>query len=851
MRSPLLPLALAPSLVLLAAGCAARAASTGEPSAAPVAVAADAPPVAPRLPKQLQAHGDVRLDEYHGLRERDDPRVLAYLEAENEYTEAMTAHTAALQEELYQELVGRVRQTDESVPYLEDGFYYTTRVVEGQEYAVHCRKRGSLDAPEEVLLDGNALAEGHGGYFAIGRLVVSPSTNLLAYSLDTVGRRFYTVRFKDLTTGRVLADAIPDVTGDLVWANDDRTVFYTRQDPVTLRPYQVFRHVLGAGPASDELVYEESDDTFRCGLSKTRSKRFILIGCSQTLSNEYRTLDADDPEGEFQVFLPRERGHEHRLDHFGQHFYLRTNDGAENFRLVRTPVGQHGREHWEEVVPHRPDVLLQGFELFQDHLVVSERRQGLLHIRIRPWSGADEHELDFGEPAYSAWPSDNHEVATRVLRYSYSSLTTPRSTYDYDMETRTKTLLKRDEVLGGFDPADYRAERLYATAADGERVPISLVYRHDRRGAQPLPFLLTGYGSYGASSDASFSADRLSLLERGFGFAIAHVRGGQELGRRWYEDGKLLHKKNTFTDFIACAERLVAAGLTAPDRLYAQGGSAGGLLMGAVANMRPDLFDGIVAAVPFVDVVTTMLDDDIPLTTAEFDEWGDPRDPLYYEYMLSYSPYDQVRAQDYPNLLVTTGLHDSQVQYWEPAKWVARLRSLKTDSNLILFKTNMEAGHGGPSGRYRRYRETAFQYAFLLDLAGYRVRTPRRHDPAGSYRATSGRHSRTGGGFGLRGVPLPGRSDRVRDSVPGLRQSRTPRRGTSSARYNGIDRSLYDRIRPAPRSTFRSSDPPGAEDSLIPSFHSASARYRCRDLSEPAAPDLTSTGRTPRAVGSR
>ncbi len=674
-------------------------------------------PRAPEMPERLEIHGDVRIDEYYGLRDRDDTRVIAYLEAENAYTKTTMAHTKALQEELFEELKGRVKQTDESVPCLDDGYYYYTRFEEGQEYAIHCRRRGSLDAPEEILIDENALVGDHEGYFSVGRTSVSPNTKLLAYSVDLVGRRFYTVYFKDLETGEMVEDTIPDVTGNLAWANDNRTVFYTRQDPVTLRSFQIYRRTLGNDPASDELIYEEKDDTFDCGVRRTKSDRYILVASSHTLADEVRYLDADDPQGELRLFLPRERGHEYRLDHHGDHFYLRTNDAAENFRLVRTLVSQPGREHWEEVVPHREDVLLQGFEIFEDHLVISERRDGLVRLRIRRWDGGGEHELEFDEPAYSVRPRDNRMFDTTLLRFSYSSMTTPRSVYDYDMETRDRTLLKRDEVLGGFDPADYRTERLHAPAADGARVPISLVYRVDRRRPDGNPLLLRAYGSYGSSSDASFRANRLSLLDRGFVCAIAHVRGGSELGRRWYEDGKLLNKKNTFTDFIACAEHLVAEGYTKPDMLFAEGGSAGGLLMGAISNMRPDLFHGIVAAVPFVDVITTMLDDSIPLTTSEFDEWGNPEDPVYYAYMLSYSPYDQVEAKDYPNMLVTAGLHDSQVQYWEPAKWVARLRARKTDSNRLLLKTNMEAGHGGPSGRYRRYRETAFEYAFLLDLA--------------------------------------------------------------------------------------------------------------------------------------
>ncbi|MFQ6047693.1 MAG: S9 family peptidase, partial [Gemmatimonadales bacterium] len=508
------------------------------------------------------------------------------------------------------------------------------------------------------------------------------------------------------------------------WANDNQPVFYTKQHPETLRRYQVYRHRLGTDPAEDALVYEEPDETFSSAVFKTKSKRFLMIASFQTLSSEYRYIDAARPEDEWTVILPRERDHEYSVDHYGDHFYIRTNAGAKNFRLVRAPVDRPGRESWEDVIPHREDVLLEGIEIFRDHLVVMERKNGLMQLRVRRWDGTGEHYLQFDEPAYVAYVSGNPEFDTDLLRYVYSSMTTPWSTYDYNMDTRGQTLLKRDEVLGEFDPANYITERLRVRTHDGVNVPISLVYRRDKRREGPNPLLLYGYGSYGASMDATFSATRLSLLDRGFIYAIAHVRGGEELGRWWYEQGKLFHKKNTFTDFIAVAENLIREGYTSPNMLYAQGGSAGGLLVGAVANMRPDLFDGIVARVPWVDVVTTMLDPSIPLTTSEYDEWGDPNEPDYYHYMLSYSPYDNVNAQDYPNLLVTTGLHDSQVQYWEPAKWVAKLRALKTDDNRLLLKTNMEAGHGGASGRYRRYRETAFVYAFLLDLAGLAEEPP-------------------------------------------------------------------------------------------------------------------------------
>ncbi|UCC75155.1 MAG: S9 family peptidase [Gemmatimonadota bacterium] len=675
------------------------------------------PPAALIRPQPLEMHGHVRTDNYYWLREREDPEVIAYLEAENAYTEAMLAHTEAFREALFEEIKGRIKQTDLSVPFFRDGFYYYTKTEEGKDYPIYARKKGSLDAEEEILVDVNELAEGH-GFTSVRWPAVSSDGNIIAFAQDTVGRRFYDVRFKDLETGELHPDEIDAVTGNMTWANDNRTLFYSKQDPETLRWYQIYRHVLGSDSSQDELVYQEDDVEFSCYVLKTKTQQYIMIGCSQTLSNEYRYLDADEPDGEFEVFLPREPDHEYSIEHFGDHFYINTNYGAQNFRLMRAPVDRTGKEHWEEVIPHRDDVLLEGFDVFRDFLVVAERKDGLRQVRIRSWSGEDEHYLNFGEPAYAIYPSNNPELDTKLLRYRYSSLTTPYSVYDYDMETREKTLLKRDEVLGGYDPADYVTERLYAPARDGVRVPVSIVYRRGTEKNGENPLLLYAYGSYGASRDASFSSVRLSLLDRGFIYAIAHVRGGQEMGRWWYEDGKLLKKKNTFTDFIDVAEYLVAEGYTNPDVLFAQGGSAGGLLMGAITNMRPDLFKGIVAQVPWVDVVTTMLDSSIPLTTSEYDEWGDPNEEEYYWYMLSYSPYDQVEAKDYPNMLVTTGLHDSQVQYFEPAKWVAKLRALKTDDNLLILKTNMEAGHGGASARYERYRETAFQYAFMLDLLG-------------------------------------------------------------------------------------------------------------------------------------
>lgn len=675
------------------------------------------PPMAEKKPKKLETHGHVRVDDYFWLKERDNARVIEYLEAENAYTASVMAPLETLEEKLFDEITGRIKQTDMSVPYRLDDYYYYTRYEEGQEYPVYCRKKGSLESGEEVMLDANVLAKGH-EFFQIRGTRVSPDHSIVAYPVDTVGRRFYTIHFKNLETGETLADRIPDVTGSMAWANDNRTLFYGKQHPSTLRSYRIYKHVLGTDSADDPLIYEEQDETFSTYVFRTKSKQYIMIASFQTLSSEYRFLSADDPDGEFKVFLPRERDHEYHVDHFRDHFYIRTNLDAKNFRLMKTPVDNTSRDAWEEVIPHRDDVLLEDFEIFRDHLVLTERKNGLIQIRIMPWDGGGEHYIEFGEPAYLAYVSTNPEFNTTVLRFGYTSMKTPNSIYDYDMVTRTRTLLKQQEVLGGFDPDLYQSERLYAEAPDGARVPVSLVYRKGLEKDGPNPLLLYGYGSYGYSLDATFNSARLSLLDRGFVFAIAHVRGGEELGRTWYEDGKLLNKKNTFTDFIACAEYLIDQGFTNSDRLFAMGGSAGGLLMGAIANMRPDLFKGIVALVPWVDVVTTMLDESIPLTTSEYDEWGNPNQEEYYNYMLSYSPYDNVTAQDYPNMLVTTGLHDSQVQYWEPAKWVAKLRALKTDDNLLLLKTNMEAGHGGRTGRFKRYRDTAFEYAFLLYLAG-------------------------------------------------------------------------------------------------------------------------------------
>ncbi len=692
-------------------------------------IAALKPPVAEKIEKELTIHGDTRIDNYYWMRLSDEQKnaevpdeqtqeVLDYLNAENEYKTAILKHTEDLQEKLFQEIVGRIKKDDESVPYKENGYFYYTRYEEGNEYPIHCRKRETLEAPEEIMLDVNKLAEGY-DYFSASGLSVSPDNRILAYGVDTVSRRRYTVMFKRLDTGEMLMDQIPNTTGGVTWANDNKTVFFSRKNRETLRSERIMKHALGTNYRDDKEVFFEEDETFSCYVFKTKSKKYLMIGSSQTLSTEYRYLDANDPNGEFKVIQPREANHEYDADHYGDYFYFKTNlDGAKNFKLMKTPVTKTTKENWVDVIPHRDDVLFENFEIFNEYLVLGERINGLRNIRVIRWDDESEYYIDFDEEAYVARVSANPEFDTNTLRFTYSSLTTPTSTFDYNMKTRERELLKEEKVLGGFDKNKYESKRLFATADDGTRIPISLVYRKGIELDGDNPLLLGAYGSYGSSSDPYFSSTRLSLLDRGFVYAIAHIRGGSEMGRYWYEEGKLLNKINTFSDFNDCAEFLIAEKYTNPDKLFAMGGSAGGLLMGAIVNMQPELYKGIVATVPFVDVVTTMLDETIPLTSFEWDEWGDPRKKEYYDYMLSYSPYDQVKAMDYPNLLVTTGFWDSQVQYWEPAKWVAKLRDMKTDDNLLIFHINMEAGHGGVSGRFRRYRETAMEYAFMLDLVG-------------------------------------------------------------------------------------------------------------------------------------
>jgi oligopeptidase B len=675
------------------------------------------PPVAEKRPKELTNLGHTRIDNYFWINNREDPAVIDYLNAENAYTDAMMKDTKELQEKLYNEIVGRIKQTDESVPYLDNGYYYYTRFEEGKEYPVYCRKKGSLESVEEILLNVNEMAEGH-DYFQVASFSVSPDNKKIAYGVDTVSRRKYTIYFKDLITGKTYTDAIPLTTGGAAWANDNKTVFYTVKDDETLRPYKILRHVLNTPVESDILIYQENDETFNAFVYKTKSDKYIIIASSTTLSDEYRYLDADNPEGKFTIIQPRERNLEYSIDHFGDKFYILTNFEAKNFRLMEAPVSKPGKENWKELIPHREDVYLSNIEIFSEYLVVEEKKDGLNNIRIIKWADGSEYYIDFGEEVYVARASVNREFNTKWLRYDYSSLTTPNSTFDYNMDTHEKKLMKQQEVVGDFNSANYESKRLYAPTSDGVKVPISLVYRKGIKLNGKNPLLLYGYGSYGITMEPGFSSVRLSLLDRGFVYAIAHIRGGQIYGRQWYEDGKLLKKMNTFTDFNTCAEYLIEQKYTDSDHLVAQGGSAGGLLMGAIVNLHPELYKAIIANVPFVDVVTTMLDESIPLTTGEYDEWGNPNDKVYYDYMLSYSPYDNVEAKGYPAMLVTTGLHDSQVQYWEPTKWVAKLRDMKTDDNLLLLKIEMEQGHGGASGRFERYKEVALEYAFMFKILG-------------------------------------------------------------------------------------------------------------------------------------
>ena len=675
------------------------------------------PPLAKIIPTTLEKFDDVRTDNYFWLNDRENQEVIDYLNKENQYYQEMTAHTKAFQKELFEEMKARIKEDDQSVPYLYNGYYYITRFEMGSDYPIYSRKKGSLSANEEIMFNCNELAKGH-KYFQLGGLSVSSDNQFVAFALDTVGRRIYTVQIKNLITGEIFADTIENTSGDSTWANDNQTLFYTRQDEKTLRSDKVFKHKLNTDAANDILVYFEKDDTYSVEVTKEKSKKYIVISSSSTMTTEFRTLLADNPEGEFTIFQKRVRGLEYDIAHFGEHFYVLTNkDEATNFKLMKTPELATAKENWVDIIAHREDVLIEDIDIFRDFLVLTERFNGLNTIRIMPWSGEGEYYLPFESEAYTAYTSTNVDFDTDILRYGYQSMATPSSIIDFNMKTKEKKIMKEQQVLGGkFDKNNYAEERVWATATDGTKVPISMVYRKELKKDGTNPLLQYAYGSYGYSMDATFSSTRLSLLDRGFIFAIAHIRGGEDLGRQWYEDGKLLKKKNTFTDFIDCSKFLIAGKYTSPLHLYAEGGSAGGLLMGVVANWAPELYNGIIAQVPFVDVLTTMLDDTIPLTTGEYDEWGNPNVKKYYDYMKSYSPYDNVTAQEYPTMYISTGLHDSQVQYWEPAKWVAKLRALKTDSNTIYLDTNMDAGHGGASGRFEALKELAKEFSFLLDL---------------------------------------------------------------------------------------------------------------------------------------
>ena len=686
------------------------------------------PPIAEKQPYEMIKHNDVRVDDYYWMRLTDDQKkaenydektqkVVDYIDNENIYTQESLKHTNKFQDRLFDEIVSRIKKDDESVPYFSNGYFYYTKYEPGKEYAINCRKKGTLDSNEEIILDQNILAEGK-DYFAVGGWSISPNNEWLAYSTDYVSRRIYTVHFKNLLTGETIQNAISNSSGSVAWANDNRTVFYTSKNDVTLLSEKIWRHKLGSDSKSDKMVYHEKDDTFYNGVYRSKSGDYIIIYNQSTLVSDFHILNANNPDGDFMNFSPREKEHEYSIDHYQDKFYIISNWDAKNNRLMETSETKTSKKNWKEVIPHRDDVHLLDMEIFKDHLVINERKDGLRGLRIiHQKSGKDEY-LDFGESTYTSRISTNREFNTNVLRYSYSSMLTPSSTYDYNMDSGQLNLMKQQEVVGGYDQNNYESERLYAISRDGEKVPISIVYKKDLKKVESQNLLLYAYGSYGSTIDPYFSSVRLSLLDRGFVYAIAHVRGGQIYGRKSYDDGKMLNKKNTFYDFIDAGKYLINEGYTDKDQLFIEGGSAGGLLIGAVVNMEPDLWKGAICAVPFVDVVTTMLDATIPLTSGEWDEWGNPEEKEYYDYMLSYSPYDQIENKAYPNMLVTSGFFDSQVQYWEPLKYVAKLRDNWAGDNRLYLHMNMDAGHGGKSGRFRRYREVALEYAFVLDLAG-------------------------------------------------------------------------------------------------------------------------------------
>tara|TARA_B100000767_G_scaffold272590_1_gene300609 strand:+ start:2183 stop:4246 length:2064 start_codon:yes stop_codon:yes gene_type:complete len=676
------------------------------------------PPKADQRPYQHKIHNDIRVDEYFWLKERANPEVIDYLERENDYYLKSTAHTIDFQEDLFEEMKARIKEDDSSVPYFYNGYWYISRFESGKEYSIYIRKKASLDAEEEVIFDCNEMAEGH-QYFRLTGITISPDNTKAAFSIDTISRRLYTTKVKNLITGKYLSTSIKNTTGGVVWARDNKTLFYTKKDTETLRSQKIFKHNIISNQS--ELVYEEKDDTFSVYVMDSKSEDYIFISSYSSLTTEFQYIKSNEPSDKFKYIQKRQRGIEYSISHFRDYFYIFTNaDDALNYKIMRTPVSSTERSNWVDFVPHRPSVLLEDLDIFRDYMVLTERENGLSRIRIQSWDGSKDAYLPILGETYTLYTSTNLDFNTSKLRYAFNSLTNPSSVLEYDMETGDIITLKEQEVLGTFDKSDYVSKRLWASVSDGVKVPISIVRHKDTQLNSETPILQYAYGSYGSTIDPNFSTTRLSLLNRGFAFAIAHVRGGEYMGRNWYEDGKLFNKKNTFSDFISCSKFLIEQGYTSLDHLYAYGGSAGGLLMGVILNDAPEIYNGVISAVPFVDVMTTMLDETIPLTTSEYDEWGNPNDKDYYSYMKSYSPYDNVKAQDYPNLLVTSGLHDSQVQYWEPAKWVARLRELKTNKKQLYLNTDMEAGHGGASGRFDALKETAKKYSFLLELENYK-----------------------------------------------------------------------------------------------------------------------------------
>lgn len=679
-------------------------------------------PVAAIEPHVRNIHGDAVADNYYWMidyfkKGADSTKVVQYLKAENHYLDTMMSGTKKFQQQLFMEMKNRIKEKDESVPVFKNGYFYYTRTEAGKQYYKYCRKRSTLSAPEEILLDVDEMAKAH-SYYAVTGFNISEDNKLMAFGVDTVSRRQYIIYIKNLETGEIYKDQIKHTDGSSTWANDNQTLFYTANNPETLLSEKIKRHHLHTSEAQDAVVYNEQDHSNYIGVGKSKSRKFIFIYSGGTLSSETRFISASNPEASFKPFQPRMKEVLYDVTALDDKFLIVTNWNAKNFRLMECPLNQTESTYWKEVIPHRKDVLLSGVDEFKNFLVISERKNGLEQLRVRNLKTNQENYLDFGESAYTAYTNSNPEYNTATLRYGYTSLTTPPSVYDYNMISKQKKLMKQQEVVGGYKQTDYVTERLYATATDGTKIPVSLVYKKGFKKDGKAPLLLYAYGSYGASTDAAFNNTRLSLLNRGFAYAIAHIRGGQEMGREWYENGKMMHKKNTFTDFIDCGKFLVQQGFTSKEHLYAQGGSAGGLLMGAVANMAPDLWHGVIAQVPFVDVINTMLDESIPLTTNEFDEWGNPKNKDAYTYMKSYAPYENVAAKAYPNILVTTGLHDSQVQYFEPAKWVAKLRATKTDKHVLLLHTNMDYGHGGASGRFDYLKDVALNFAFMFALEG-------------------------------------------------------------------------------------------------------------------------------------